>query len=199
MPLFRRRHAGSAGRSLDELAGHVESLRAQLLATSSERDELHQRLAALEAVLGPTRTPPHAVASAEAKTPTTTAPPPQPGVSLAEVNERTITTLRDIASQQAALEQLRADIDAMNALDREAWTRIDARLAEVTQQFSNQFLELGNEIDHALSRHPSATDLGLDELRAAQERLAAEQARYQIAFRQDLARLADDLRRRGLT
>ena len=34
-------------------------------------------------------------------------------------------------------------------------------------------------------------------LRDGQVRLAAEQARYQIAFRQDLARLADQLKRKG--
>lgn len=37
----------------------------------------------------------------------------------------------------------------------------------------------------------------LDEVRDAQQRLANEQARYQIAFRDDLARLAEDLRRRA--
>jgi hypothetical protein len=39
------------------------------------------------------------------------------------------------------------------------------------------------------------TDVIVDELRDAQTRLAGEQARYQIAFRQDLAELADRLRR----
>jgi hypothetical protein len=35
----------------------------------------------------------------------------------------------------------------------------------------------------------------IDELRDGQVRLANEQARYQIAFREDLARLAEQLRR----
>jgi hypothetical protein len=34
-----------------------------------------------------------------------------------------------------------------------------------------------------------------DALRDSQERLASEQARYQIAFREDLARLAEQLKR----
>jgi Zn-dependent oligopeptidase len=106
---------------------------------------------------------------------------------------------RDLADQQETIARLRTDIESLDAAGSASLARIDARLAEVVQQFSNQFLELGNEIDHALSRHPSAADLPIDELRAAQERLASEQARYQIAFREDLARLADDLRRRGLS
>ncbi len=38
-------------------------------------------------------------------------------------------------------------------------------------------------------------DMAIDEVRASQERLAAEQARYEIKFREDLAELADRLRK----
>ena len=56
-----------------------------------------------------------------------------------------------------------------------------------------------HDID-ALERRPAApgTDAAIvGELRDGQVRLATEQARYQIAFREDLARLADQLKRRG--
>jgi hypothetical protein len=38
---------------------------------------------------------------------------------------------------------------------------------------------------------------GLDELRSTQERLAAEQVRYDLALRAEFAALADELRRRA--
>jgi hypothetical protein len=43
---------------------------------------------------------------------------------------------------------------------------------------------------------PAIDDELLEQLRDAQARLANEQARYQIAFRDDLARLAETLKRR---
>ena len=50
------------------------------------------------------------------------------------------------------------------------------------------------DIEAMGDRTPPSDDV-VDELRDAQTRLAGEQARYQIAFRQDLAELADRLRR----
>ena len=76
---------------------------------------------------------------------------------------------------------------------------LDARVTSATTELANQLTELGNEID-ALDRRPAAagTDAAIvGELREGQVRLATEQARYQIAFREDLARIADQLKRRG--
>lgn len=114
-----------------------------------------------------------------------------------------------------AEERLAAAERAVQAATEEASTAgerigtVDARLTQVSTELANQLAELSGELDAAAARSASVDDepvvdaeqsLGLDpelveELLDAQERLAAEQARYQIAFRQDLADLADRLKR----
>lgn len=90
-----------------------------------------------------------------------------------------------------------AEIDKLNAKMQRIGDRIDAidqRISSISTELANQITELGGDID-ALGGNEPATDEVVDELRDAQTRLAAEQARYQIAFRQDLADVADRLRR----
>jgi hypothetical protein len=87
---------------------------------------------------------------------------------------------------------------------------MDDRISNISTELANQLTELGAEIDaanrqseaggtiddEALAAHVGrAVEQAMDELQGGQERLAAEQARYQIQFRQDLAELADRLRR----
>jgi len=76
---------------------------------------------------------------------------------------------------------------------------LDSRITSVSTELANQLNELGNDIE-SLHNRPSGEAVGdeaLGELRGSQERLANEQARYQIAFREDLAKLAEQLRRPG--
>jgi len=76
---------------------------------------------------------------------------------------------------------------------------LDSRITSVSTELANQLNELGNDIE-SLHNRPSGEPVGdetLGELRGSQERLANEQARYQIAFREDLAKLAEQLRRPG--
>jgi chromosome segregation ATPase len=102
---------------------------------------------------------------------------------------------------------------------------LQQRVASIGTELTNQLSELSGEID-ALQARPDPTaaiaavdglrgDVGglqanvddlatsvkrveadADGLRSAQERLANEQARYQIAFREDLAAIADQARKR---
>ena len=76
---------------------------------------------------------------------------------------------------------------------------LDARITSVSTELANQLSELGNDIESLQSRPPGepVSDEVLGGLRDSQERLANEQARYQIAFREDLAKLAEQLRRPG--
>lgn len=81
---------------------------------------------------------------------------------------------------------------------------VDARITSISLELANQITELGNDLDR---REPGTSGAGADagdraaiaatveQMRTAQERLANEQARYQIAFQQELAALADRLRR----
>jgi chromosome segregation ATPase len=75
---------------------------------------------------------------------------------------------------------------------------LDARVTSVSTELANQITELGRDLDALDNRPPDAAPPDgavIDELRDGQVRLANEQARYQIAFREDLARLAERLRR----
>ena len=74
---------------------------------------------------------------------------------------------------------------------------LDARVTSVSTELANQITELSTDID-SLDRRPNGNGVTAEvvgELRDGQVRLANEQARYQIAFREDLARLAEQLRR----
>ena len=113
----------------------------------------------------------------------------------------------DLASLRAEVEALRTELvrrttdlslvtAAANTLDQRI-ALLDARVAAMTGEISAQLHELGGEIDRLASQAPtpqiSAT---IDALQVSQRRLANEQARYEIAFRQDLAAIADSLKRR---
>jgi chromosome segregation ATPase len=97
------------------------------------------------------------------------------------------------AAQGDPAADLAARLDAL----AERLDALDGRLTAVSTELANQLSELGNDIEALNNRPPGATvdEQSLDELRDAQTRLASEQARYQIAFREDLARLAEELRR----
>lgn len=87
----------------------------------------------------------------------------------------------------AGVDELRSRIDTL-----------DERVTSVSTELANQLTELGNEIEKLGGSTPAGggvDETHLDVLRTSQERLANEQARYQIAFREDLARLAEQLRK----
>lgn len=110
--------------------------------------------------------------------------------------------LSDLVSRIDAL-----DLDAAGRGDGEIAGRLDAmaaqlssldaRVTSVSTELANQISELGHDIDalHQRANNEPVADEVIDGVRNAQERLAAEQARYQIAFREDLARLAEQLKR----
>jgi DNA repair exonuclease SbcCD ATPase subunit len=98
---------------------------------------------------------------------------------LAERVTATDTTARQAADHVAALEQ-----------------RVDS----VGTELANQLSELGRDID-GLAQHVGdaasggVSDEVMSALRSGQVKLANEQARYEIAFREDLAALAEHVRR----
>jgi len=69
---------------------------------------------------------------------------------------------------------------------------IDARVTSISNELANQITELSSDIE-ALNGGDPESDV-IDQLRDTQIKLANEQARYQIAFRHDLAHLADFLK-----
>ncbi|MFM2045984.1 MAG: hypothetical protein RL383_61 [Actinomycetota bacterium] len=109
-------------------------------------------------------------------------------------NERLASLEELVARYGAALDaEKRANHDTVERLNV-----IEQRLVSLGNELAHQIHEMGNEIEKLASRE---TDGSLGEiaesLRITQVRLAQEQARYEIAFRQDLAALADQLQRRS--
>ena len=91
-------------------------------------------------------------------------------------------------STQAATDETRAQLAA-----------VEQRLASASTELANQIGELGREIDGLATRELEPVNVTLDDaatatLRNGQVRLASEQARFEISFREDLATLAEQVR-----
>ena len=132
--------------------------------------------------------------------PDPTLAPPSPGTSLTEVQE----LVRSLAER----------VDGLDARQLQDHERLSLRLEELTTQFSNQLVEMGHELDgghqqvasqlaaqeQRLEELATVAAAGgghngeaalVEELRANQVRIANDLARHEIAFRQDLAALAE--------
>jgi chromosome segregation ATPase len=102
------------------------------------------------------------------------------------------TPARDLdAEMRAHLGQLAEKVGA-----------IDSRVNQVSLELTNQLTELSGDLDRASAQADAAELIEklttqLDDVTDGQERLATEQARYAIQFREDLAELADRVRRPG--
>ena len=137
---------------------------------------------------------------------------------MSEVDElrREVSKIDGVNAKVAALEALNGKIadladhvtasanDAKSAKDQAA--SLNERISNVSTELANQLGELSRELDEIGSRpapsaapvlaaDQTATEEMIEELYESQVRLATEQARYEIAFRHDLANLADQLKR----
>jgi hypothetical protein len=159
----------------------TNELKAEISRLQRALDEQGQRTAKVETTLSERVLPTLPLPGAEPAEPSPAAPA-EPSIDPAEV-ERALAMAADVGTRlDAVTKQL---------------TDLDARLTSVSRELANQLSELGGDID-ALASRPDGAGVDeevLEELRDAQLRLANEQARYQIAFRSDLARLAEQVRR----
>ena len=108
-------------------------------------------------------------------TPTPPPPPPEP--------PKPVITEADLDILRARLQRLSDRLDA-----------VDARITSISTELANQITELSGDVESIAKEHPPTDDIVV-EIRDAQVKLANEQARYQIAFREDLADLAERLKR----
>ncbi|MGB8859336.1 MAG: hypothetical protein WCC60_08770 [Ilumatobacteraceae bacterium] len=104
-----------------------------------------------------------------------------------------------VAAQIAQLAERVAASDTTTRQATEQVAAIEQRLNAVSTELANQVSELGRDIDGLAARsnevaQGTVSDEVIDGLKGAQVKLAAEQARYEIAFRQDLAALAEQVR-----
>jgi septal ring factor EnvC (AmiA/AmiB activator) len=76
---------------------------------------------------------------------------------------------------------------------------VDARITSTSTELARQLDELGTELSAVADLEPvdvtGIVNGALDEIRRSQTRLANEQARYQSAFRTDIAVLIEQLRK----
>jgi chromosome segregation ATPase len=176
--------------AINHRLGDVETLTADL-------DAINQRLASFTDTPGPPDAP--LAQSSPPPPPPPPAPAPPPPPSDDDTAER--------------LAELRAQLDALT----EATSAIDARVTGVSMELANQLTELGRDIDELNRRTTESAahsgdagevdtaeleariterlDAAIDDVLDSTERLAAEQARYEIRFRADLAELAERIRR----
>jgi hypothetical protein len=117
---------------------------------------------------------------------------------LEEIGER-LRVSEELQGQVGQLAERVSVNDAEARAVREHMAMLDQRLTNVSMELANQLSELGNDIDGLGQRLPEGVDSAVndevvDALRGGQVKLANEQARYEIAFRQDLATLAEQLR-----
>ena len=170
-------------------------------------DDLDRRLRELTDRLNTPAPPPPPSASPPPPPPTSiTSPPPPPPTGTAIDDER----LDDLALQ---LDVLAVAV----AAHTERMSSVDSRVTSVSTELANQLTELSRDIDELnrrsgepvdgeddLDRTDTAEiearlterlDAAIDDVLDTTEKLAAEQARYEIQFRADLAELAERLRR----
>ena len=119
-------------------------------------------------------------------------------VQLQEIGER-LRSNDELRAQVADLLTRAGANDTEARAVREHMAVLDQRLTNVSTELANQLSELGRDIDGLGQRIPevaegTVSDEVVDALRGGQVKLANEQARYEIAFRQDLASLAELLR-----
>jgi chromosome segregation ATPase len=72
---------------------------------------------------------------------------------------------------------------------------IETSVSNLGSELSRQLHELGSDLENLSRSSDNDMTATIDQIRSSQVRLASEQARYEIAFRQDLAGLAEEIRR----
>jgi tetrahydromethanopterin S-methyltransferase subunit G len=119
-------------------------------------------------------------------------------LQLQEIGER-LRSQDELRAQVGQLAERATATDTEARAVRDHMALLDQRLTNVSTELANQIGELGRDIDGLGQRVPEVadgvvSDEVVDALRGSQVKLANEQARYEIAFRQDLASLAEQLR-----
>ncbi|MEY4996084.1 MAG: hypothetical protein RLZ67_809 [Actinomycetota bacterium] len=106
-----------------------------------------------------------------------------------------VIALREQVNENA--QQASADKQSLVAL-LEQFAAMESRITGMGSELSRQLHELGTDIEK-LQQHVENDTVGdtVQSLKSAQVRLATEQARYEITFRQDLAALANELLKRS--
>lgn len=177
MGLFKKRAADTE--QLDRLRAEIAALGQRVEATDASKHQLDQQLHGMTS----------RIAAAESQS-------MELGERVGGIVDRLDTPMAPPSEPPPASVAPDAFDDVREQVDRLAsrLDEVDQRITSISNELANQLSEISGDLD-ALGANEPPTERVVDELRDAQERLANEQARYQIAFRQDLAALADRLKR----
>ncbi len=202
MGLFKKKAKEPS--EIERLKSEIASMAARLEATDAAKQQLGQQVQGIVTRLdAPVDQPPPPE-------------PPPPSVSPADLDDvrmqlQTVVERLDAPTEteptvdpeefEAAGAQIRmlaeriGEVDIVTAQMQTISARIDqldARITSISNELANQITELSGDIEGLGGSEPDVDLVG--QLRDTQAKLANEQARYQIAFRQDLANLADYLK-----
>lgn len=177
MGLFKKRSADTE--ELDRLRAEIAAIGLRLEASDTSKRQLEQQLEGMGSRVAAAESQGQhldkRVGGIVERLDTPMAPPSEPPPASVD---------------SAELDLVRARIDRLaDRLDE-----VDQRITSISTELANQISEISGDLE-SLGSKEAPTEQTVDELRDAQERLANEQARYQIAFRSDLADLADRLKR----
>ena len=126
--------------------------------------------------------------------------PPAPTMPAPAPSDDDHATHPDLDELRVQVEELAERVNSLDLTVLERLDAVDHRITTVSVELANQVSELGAELDGLRDRPEGAVPLSDEQVAAlsdAQTRLAQEQARYQIAFREELADLAERLRHPG--
>ncbi len=183
---------------LGGISSHVEQLRetvaAQQLAVASTDDASSREQAALAARL-------EELAGALARQQEQIADIALVATDAAERTDVAMGELRSTIEQDPSGKR-DAEVRAQLGQLAEKVGAVDSRVNQVSLELTNQLTELSGDLDRASARADAVEMIEqltarIDDVTGGQQRLATEQARYAIQFREDLADLADRLRRPG--
>lgn len=111
--------------------------------------------------------------------------------SLQEMRSHIETLQGNLAQRTEEIETIRKHLAAFE----ERLSGTDARVTHMTTEITNQLHELNSELEQLANGADAASATAVADLRNNQVRIASEQARYAITLRQDLAELAELLRK----
>jgi uncharacterized coiled-coil DUF342 family protein len=192
-------HAAAIEDRLNETSSTVSSFAAT--ASQSNTDEIDRQLAELRQRLDLQASLPDRLAALDQRL----AAMPDRGSDIQQLQERInelAASVPDTGGLSAQLTELSQRVSSSEGDARAALAQanaLDERIQSVSTQLANQLGELSRDMDSLATRQPAAATVQIDDqalqtLRTGQVKLATEQARYEISFREDLAMLAEQVR-----
>ncbi len=192
-------HAAAIEERLNETSSTVSTFAAT--ASQSNTDEIDRQLAELRERLDHQASLPDRLADLDRRL----AAMPDRGTDIQQLQERIselAASVPDTGGLSAQLTELSQRVSSSEGDARAALAQanaLDERIQSVSTQLANQLGELSRDMDSLATRQPAAAAVQVDDealqtLRSGQVKLAAEQARYEISFREDLAMLAEQVR-----